>query len=90
MKHARTRKNRLLTEDQKRFISKNWIVLSDVDIAKYLGTTRDAVRKMRSFMGLNRQDLKDKTPNIPVVIWMPRDSYEEYSKDRDAILIEEL
>jgi len=90
MQHKRTRKNRILTTDQRRFVEKNWIILSDVEMSRYLGTTAVAVSKLRSKMGLSRLKQKDIIKVIPLIIWMPRDSYSDYIKDASSLSLEDL
>ena len=86
----RTRRNKTLTEEQRQFLNKNWVVLKDKALASYLGTTEGAVRKLRHQMGLNRRELKDHVQDIPLVVWMPRNSYEDYEKDRKSLGIYDI
>lgn len=88
--YRRTRKNKTLTEEQKQFLIKNWIVLSDKTLATYLETTEGAVRKLRHQYGLNRRKIKDFVDDIPLIVWMPRESYEEYEQDKTVLGIEDL
>lgn len=86
----RTRKNKDLTDEQRQFLKKNWVVLSDKALATYLGTTEGAVRKLRHQMGLNRRNLAKHVKDIPLVVWMPRKSYEDYERDKLSLGMDDI
>ena len=85
-----TRSNHRLSHEQKDFIKTNWQVLTDIAIAKHLNTTDGAIRKLRHKMGLNKRKVKKYSTRIPLIIWMPRKSREDFDSDCLSVSLEEL
>lgn len=78
LNYNKTRPNHILTDEQLDFIKQNWLLLSDESMAKELQTTRNAVRKLRMKLGLNRQLVVKSLKEVPLVVLLPRDSYREF------------
>jgi len=49
------------TDEQLQFIKDNWMILSDYDMGKKLGKTKNAVKRQRNLLGLHRQDKTQQT-----------------------------
>jgi len=80
-KKQATRK--LLTPEIKRFLTENYLLLSDAKLAELLGYDNEVIiRKHRNNLGLKRGDIsifKEYVKETPVIIWTERKNY----KDKD-------
>lgn len=71
---------KIFTDEEREFIEKNYLVLSDHKIAEILGRSSDNIRKQRQIMGLSkrRSDVKKALAEAPIIIWVPRDVFDNH------------
>jgi len=83
-----TRNSWTLTLEQEQFLSDNWRVLDDYALAEMLGTTRDGVQKLRArrgFMHRGRNAVKAPKVEVPIILWVLRDTYEELEEAKAEV-----
>ncbi len=79
------------TEEEKTFLKENYLFLSDKRLGTIFNRTEANIRKARQLLGLKRRGtaLKDFIETTPVIIWMPRTSFEDYNVDLKQLKIKE-
>ncbi len=81
-----------ITEVELEFIKKNWLVFTDIELAKILDITPSYVRDLRKRLGLKR-DSKSRTISKfspPFIVIMPSLYYDEFDETITELGIEEL
>ena len=88
---SKKRVYKFFTEDEREFIEKNYLLLSDKKLAEILGRTPDNIRKQRQLMGLNKKgsDFKKSVAEAPIVIWVPRDIFDSHPIDLNKLKLGE-
>lgn len=79
------------TEDDKRFLVDNYLLLSDKKIGELLGRSEDNIRKQRQTLGLRRRggDYRKMVAEIPIMIWIPRNYFDENPINLDKLKLGE-
>lgn len=73
-----------LSENEKQFLSENYLYLTDEALAEILGLSNAVtVRKIRSKMKLKRnsQNFREFLSEVPLIIWVERSLYDSESFD---------
>ena len=77
------------TDEEKLFLKENYLLLSDKRLGVIFSRTEANIRKARQLLGLKRRGraIKELIEAIPVVVWFPRASFEDYDVDLKQLKI---